>query len=81
MASSLFPNKPMQNMSNLKNMMGTVKSAGNPTMMMQQMLGNNPNYQKAMELIKQHGGNAQSAFYALAQQMGVNPNDILNQLK
>ena len=81
MASSLFPNKPMQNMSNLKNMMGMAKSAGNPAMMMQQMMGNNPNYQKAMELIKQHGGNAQSAFYALAQQMGVDPNTVLNSLK
>ena len=81
MASSLFPNKPMQNMSNLKNMMGMAKSVGNPAMMMQQMMGNNPNYQKAMELIKQHGGNARSAFYALAQQMGVDPNTVLNSLK
>lgn len=81
MASSLFPKTPQANpnIAQLKNMMGMMK--GNPTAMVQSMMGNNPNYQKAMSLINQYGGDAQKAFYALAQQMGVNPNDILNQLK
>lgn len=41
-------------------------------------LENNPNYNAVMELIKQNGGDAKAAFYNLAKEKGVNPEDILN---
>ena len=65
----------------IKNMMNMVRNAGNPQMMAQQMLSQNPNYQQIQKLIAENGGDAQKAFYSLANQMGVNPNDILNALK
>ena len=65
----------------LKQMLNTIRTAGNPQVMMDQMLRNNPNYSKALELVRQNGGNAQQAFYSLANQYGVDPNEILNSLK
>jgi len=65
----------------LKQMLNTVRMAGNPQAMMDQLLSNNPNYSKALELVRQNGGNAQKAFYNLASQYGVDPNEILNSLK
>jgi hypothetical protein len=50
---------------------------GNPVGMLQNL----PQYQQAMQLVQQSGGNAQAAFYKLAQQRGVDPNEILNALR
>ena len=36
---------------------------------------------QAMDLVKQNGGDAKAAFYNLAKQRGVNPEDILSQLR
>ena len=55
--------------------------ARNPQAAIAQMLQNNPNMQKVNQLIQQNGGNAQKAFYSLAKQMGVDPNQILNMIK
>ena len=41
----------------------------------------NPQYAQVQKLIQESGGNAQQAFYNLAGQMGVDPNEILNALK
>ena len=53
----------------------------NPNAMIQQMFANNPSYTQAQQLIQQHGGDAKAAFYALAQQMGVDPEEILSQIR
>ena len=50
-------------------------------MMLNQMFANNPNYAQAQQLIQQSGGDAKKAFYDLAQQMGVDPEQILSQLR
>ena len=47
----------------------------------QTALMQNPNYQRAMQLVQQNGGDAQKAFYALANQYGLDPAEILNALK
>ena len=49
--------------------------------MLQQMLQNNPQYQQAMQLVNQAGGDPRQAFYQMAQQMGVNPDEILSMIK
>lgn len=43
-----------------------------------QSVQNNPNYAKAMDLIRQHNGNAQEAFFALAKEKGVDPMNVLS---
>ena len=80
MASSLFRNQPTNNFQNIKSMMNMVKGAQNPQAMLQSMLMNNPNYSQIMNLINQYG-DPKSAFFALAQQKGIDPNQIINMLK
>ena len=55
-----------------------VKSAANPNAMVQQLLSQNPQVQ---QIIQQYGGDPQKAFYGLAQQMGIDPEQVLSQLK
>ena len=69
------------NLGQIKNLMQMVRSAGNPQALLSQMAQSNPNMRQAMDLVQQYGGDAQKAFYALAQQRGVNPDEILNMLK
>jgi len=49
---------------------------GNPLALMQ-----GPQYQQAMNLIQQSGGDAKAAFYALARQKGVDPDQLLSMLR
>ena len=71
----------MPNLNQIRNMMNTVKNAGNPQAMLMNMAQNNPKIKQAMDVINQSGGDPQKAFYALAEQKGVNPEDILSQLR
>ena len=48
---------------------------------MQTAIHQNPQYQQILNLLRENGGDPQRAFYALANQMGINPNDILSMLK
>ena len=54
---------------------------GNPQALLSQLSQNNPNMQRVNQLIQQNGGDARKAFYSLANQMGVNPDDVLSMLK
>ena len=69
----------------MQNKLGPMKQAvgavRNPNMMLQQMFAGNPNYSQAQQLIQQHNGDAKAAFYDLAQQMGIDPEQILSQLR
>jgi hypothetical protein len=68
-------------MGQLKNMMSMMRGASNPQGMLQQMMQNNPQYQQAMQLVQQAGGDPKKAFYQMANQMGVNPDEIMGMLK
>ena len=50
----------------------------NPNAMINKLLNQNPQVQ---QIIQQYGGDAQKAFYSIAQQMGVDPEQILSQLR
>lgn len=50
---------------------------GNPQMMIQQM----PQYREVMNYVNANGGDAKSAFYAKAREMGLDPDEIINQLR
>ena len=65
----------------IKQMMSMVQAAQNPQAMLNQMMQNNPQMQQAMKLINQHGGDAKKAFYSLAQERGIDPQEILKMLK
>lgn len=49
--------------------------------MLNQMMMNNPQYQQVMEYVNQNGGNPKDAFYKLAKEKGVDPEEILKQLR
>ena len=61
--------------------MNTVKTAQNPQTALKALINNNPQLKQAMDLVQQNGGDAEKAFYKLAEEKGVNPDDILNMLK
>ena len=65
----------------MKGMMNLLRSGGNPQAMVQNMLASSPKGSTVMNLVNQHGGDARAAFYDLAKQKGVDPNQILNMLK
>ena len=87
MASSLFGNQPvmpnqMPGISNLKSMIQMFKAASNPQAFVQQMMANSPNEAaQIMSLIRQNGNDPKAAFYYLAKQKGIDPDEFLQQLQ
>ena len=69
------------NLNQIKQMANMFKNAKNPQMLIQNMMMQNPQMKQVMDFINQNGGDAKSAFYKLADQRGVDPNEILNMLK
>ena len=69
------------NIGQIKQMMQMVRSAGNPQAMVQNMAQNNPQMKQAIDFIKQNGNDPKKALYALAQQKGVDPDEILRTLQ
>lgn len=65
----------------LFDMYNQVRQSKNPEQTMQILFANNPQYQNVMNYIQQNGGDAKSAFYNMAAQMGVDPNSILSKLR
>jgi hypothetical protein len=57
------------------------KSAQNPQALLNNMASQNPQLKQVMEAINQHGGDPKKAFYDIAKERGIDPNEILNQLK
>ena len=70
-----------QMMQKVKQMIGMVNGAQNPQAMMNQLFMNNPQFKQVMDLIQSADGDPQKAFYDLAQQKGINPQDVLDMLK
>lgn len=76
-------NNPMnpQMIQQIKGIMNQIKMAQNPQLALNQILMNNPNINSIIGLIKNNGGNLQTAFYNLAKQKGIDPQVILNELQ
>lgn len=82
MLQALAKNQQLpNNLSQIKNMITMIRNSNNPQAMLNNMLSQNPQMQQVMSYINQNGGNAQQAFYKMAQEKGVNPDEILNLLK
>ena len=78
MANPMMAALMSQKLGPMKQAVGAMR---NPGLMLNQMFAGNPNYQQAQQLIQQSGGDARKAFYDLAQQMGIDPEQILSQLR
>ena len=68
-------NNAFNNISRLKEMMSAVK---NPHMILSQMANTNPDLASVLQT---SNGDYKKAFYSMAQKKGINPDDVLNQLK
>ena len=58
-----------------------LKNSQNPNAMIQQMMSSNPEYASVMEIIKKYGNDPKTAFFEEAKNRGVDPNQVLAQLK
>lgn len=76
----MLTNLNQNRMAPIKQMMNTLRNSGNPQMMLNQMLMQNPNYRQVMNYVNANGGDAKTAFYKMANERGVNPDEILRQL-
>ena len=65
----------------IKQMMQMVRSAGNPQAMLNQLVQTNPKMKQVMDYVNASGGDPKAAFYRLANEKGINPQSILDQLK
>ena len=74
MLQMLNQSKPSIN----NNMVSMLRNSPNPQTLLNNLLMQNP---QVTGLINQYGGDPKTAFYALAQQKGIDPNTILNMLK
>ena len=68
-------------MQRVKQMMGMMNNAQNPSAMLNQMMMGNPQLKQVMDIVKENGGDPKAAFYSLADKMGVNPQDVLDMFK
>lgn len=78
---TMMNSKLTQAIGPVRQMMSAVQAAGNPALALQQMAGNNPMMQQAMQLVQQSGGDGKAAFEKLARDSGIDPNQILAMLK
>lgn len=66
----------------IKNTISVVKSIGSPEKVMEMLLQNqNPALAKAMDYIKQNGGDAESACKKLLQENGIDPAEVMKLIK
>ena len=61
--------------------MSMMKTSPNPTAMLNGLIQSNPQYRQAIEYINANGGDPTAAFYKMAEEKGVNPDEILNMLR
>lgn len=64
----------------IKQLYKTVSQTNNPMDAIMKLAQNNPNLQPIVQML-QNGANPEQLFYQMCSSRGVNPRDILNQLK
>lgn len=65
----------------VKQMMNTVRMARDPQAALMGMIGNNPHLQQVMAAVKQHGNDPMRAFREMAEENGMDPDEILNMIR
>lgn len=64
-----------------KQMMQTIKAARNPEAALMGMVQSNPQLQQVMNVVKQHGNDPMQAFREMAEQNGLDPDEILSMIR
>ena len=59
----------------------TVEMAQNPQLALNQMLMTNPQLAQAFNLIRSMGGDGKTTYYNYAHQIGIDPDQFLNEIK
>lgn len=77
----IIQNLGNQNLSQIKSMVNMIKSASNPQAMLNQLMQTNPQMRGVMDYVNRNGGDPKRAFYTMAQQKGVDPNEILKMFR
>lgn len=67
--------------SNVQQMANMMKAMKNPQAMLSQMSQSNPQVKQLMTMLQNSGKSPKELFYQVAQEQGVDPNEILNMLK
>ena len=62
----------------IKQMIGMIKSSGNPQYMLNQIMQMNPQLKQVMQIVQEYGGDANKAFYDLAKKNGIDPQEIID---
>lgn len=75
------PQMNQQQIQQIKKLMSMVQMSSDPQTALLNIINQNPNLRNIVMLAKSNGSNLEQVFYALAQQRGVNPNDVLNALR
>ena len=66
---------------NIKQMMNIMRGSNNPTQLLSSLAQQNPQVRQIMEMVRNSNMSPKDLFYKMAKEKGVNPDDILNQLK
>ena len=77
--SNQFIQSPQQN--NIQQLINIMKSSSNPQAMIQKMISTNPKMQSIINMMQQSGQTPKQFFYQYAQQIGVDPNQVLNMFR
>ena len=67
-------------MAKVKQMANAVKMARDPQAALSGMIGNNPHLQQVMNVVRQHGNDPMRAFREMAEENGLDPDEILSML-
>lgn len=62
-------------------MVDMIKNARDPNQMLMTLANQNPNLNQVLNYVQQNGGDPKAAFYAMAKEKGVNPDDVIAMLK
>ena len=64
-----------------KNVINTIRGAKNPQAALMGMMGNSPQMQQVQSIVQQHGGDPMQAFRAMAEENGLDPDEILSMIR
>lgn len=74
-------NPQLQNNQGIQQIINMAKSGGNPMQMIQSIAGQNPQMQNMMNILNSGKMSPKQLFMNMANQRGINPNEIINMLK
>ena len=71
----------LNNISQVRNLMNIFKKASNPQALLKGMIERNPQLKNVMDYVQSHGGDPEKAFYAMAKEKGINPDEVIKLLQ